>query len=74
MKWEMIIMKHYRMYYLKESEDIGEVLNEYAADGYSLKEFIQGAWNVTNQYTDTGEIENPYISFLAAVFEIEIPK
>ena len=63
-------MKEYKVFYMKDNEDLADILHTYATRGYSLKNILTGEWNISDEVD--GIIIEEYKAILLIIFEKEV--
>lgn len=63
-------MKEYKVFYMKDNEDLANILHTYATIGYSLKNILTGEWNISDEVD--GIIIEEYKAILLIIFEKEV--
>ena len=63
-------MKEYKVFYMKDNEDLADILDKYATMGYSLKNILTGEWNISD--SADGIIIEEYKAVIIIIFEKEV--
>ena len=63
-------MKEYKVFYMKDNEDLEDILHTYATMGFSLKNILTGDWNIRDVVD--GIIIEEYKAILLIIFEKEV--
>lgn len=63
-------MKEYKVFYMKDNEDLADILHKYATMGYSLKNILTGEWNIKDSVDEI--IIEEYKAIMLIIFEKEV--